>query len=352
MNKRLCLTLIASTAFTASAMAQSSGTTSPADAADKLKTPTVQSDNTASNSGSSNTVSPSTGASESGTTASSNPATQNPNPNIYGNTGNPQYGGNNGQFGGGDSRFAQQNQQSYGNFGQGMAPWAYGGGGYQAMNSAGFGGSMVCVSPAPGSGGMMGMAGSFACYPAQQQMGQNNFGGMNGFGGMNNPGPYGGQQQMGQYGFGNSPYGGYSGNFDYNQNRYGWDQGYFNPYGGNGSNFNGQYRYGSSMGFGNNDSRYGYGSRSGNFEPGPTSPNWYYENRQRQAGRNYVPGFDSGNYGSNEFDRNYNYDRRNQFNEDVTGSTSRPDRRFDDQNTGSSQRYHDDRYNDNRSNPD
>jgi hypothetical protein len=354
MTNRMLLVLFASTVLASGALAQSNSTTSGSSAPNTTSGSTTTGDQ---NTGSSNdttipkATSSNTGTSDTGGTSGTTAANQNPNPNIYGNRGNQdstygsgqQYGW--GQSGGRDN-FAQQNPP-YGNYG-GPVPWGYFGG-PQAM-SFGSGGSMTCVSPAP-SPFNQGIPGSFACFPSQQQMSQMGPGGM-GWGG------YGGQQ-MGQSGFGFDPYGWnarnydrYSGQYGRFANRYGPDESYnpqggYNPYMGMGPSGYGQ--YGMDGRPGGYDGQYGfrgqYGTAYGNEDSGQYSPNWYYANRQRQMGRNYVPGFDSDRNSMDNFDRNRGYARQNQYDNETTGSTSRPDRRFEDRTDSPWRPYEDDNRN-------
>lgn len=322
MHKSLLLTLVASTALATGAFAQSSstGTDSSTTTTGQSGTSVITPDTNSATGTSGSSASGSTGTSESGSSQDSNIAGQNPNPNIYGgNRGNTQQGS-------GDDRYAQQYQNQEDHSGQGMNPWAYHSGHHvmmQQMMQSGMG--MVCMTPAPSVQGPA-VPGSFACFPSQHRMEQGMGHGM----GMGNMGGH----QMGQYGF--NPYGR---NFD-NAQRYGWNQGGYNPYDSS-PGFN---QYGQNFGPGS----YGYGSQYGSNDGiGATSPNWYYENRQRQFSRSNDD-YDRDRYGSSSYGSNYG--RSNSYDSDTTGSMSRPgsntgnyDYRSNDR---SSPRYYDDQRDD------
>ncbi len=118
---------------------------------------------------------------------------------------------------------------------------------------------------------------------------------------------------------------------------------------GYGQNFGSGYgqQYGSNMGQGGyGDNRFGYGERFNSGGQGydnySASPNWYYENRQRQFSRN-APDYGRSGYGSYD-DYSRGNDRYNPYGGDATGSTSQP--RYDNQYGGSSNRYDDNMRND------
>ena len=324
MNKSLLLALVASSVLATGAFAQSSGTdtNSPTVTTGKAGTPVITPGTSGSTETSGSSASGNMESPGSSTSQDLNVAGQNPNPNIYGgNRGNTQqdHGGN---------RYSQQYQNQGENAGQGMNPWAYYGGHHammQEMMQASMmqpGMGMVCMTPAPNAQGP-GVPGSFACFP-QHQTGQGMGMGM----GMGSG--------MGQYGF--NPYGR---NFDDSQ-RYGENQRGYNPNGGNpeynqhGQNFGSGIPYGSGRQYGVNDGM------------GATSPNWYYENRQRQFSRSNED-FDRERYGSS---RNSNEDgRSNRYNSDTaTGSMSRPNSNAGGSdyrsNDYSSQPYYDDQRSD------
>lgn len=183
MKTSLLLAIIASTALTASAFAQS-GDTAATGTAGSTTSGTVSGTSSGSTGTTDTTGSSSSTAGSTGTPSTTSPGTQTPNPNIY--------GGSSGQ----------QPGSGYGGQGWGMM---------QAFN-----GTMTCVSPAPGP---MGGPGSFACFPAQGE-GQGNMMGP----GMMGSGMMGMGNMMGWRGW--HPHMGWQG---WNQGGYGYDQGYGAP---------------------------------------------------------------------------------------------------------------------------